>query len=110
MSCSGRYYSNPFMVIIGMMQGDHLTYTIFNIVLDVFIPLWDTVVTVEESVLEGFGGVVQTLYAFFYMDDRLLASPTPTRIQASLDVLTGLFDHVGIQTNFVKIVGMTCLP
>ena len=51
------------MVIIGMMQGDPLMYTIFNIVLDVVITLWDTVVTVEASVLEGFGRVVQTLYA-----------------------------------------------
>ena len=55
---SGRYYGNPSIVIIGVMQGDPLTYTIFNILLDVVIPLWDTVVTVEASVLEGFGRVV----------------------------------------------------
>ena len=107
---SWRYYRNHSMVIIGVMQGDPLTYTIFNIVLDVVITLWDTVVTVEASVLEGFGGVVQTLYALLYMYDRLMASPTPSRIQASIDVLTGLFNHVGIQTKFVNIVGMTCLP
>ena len=49
--CSWRYYRNHSMVIIGVMQGDPLTYTIFNILLDVVIPLWDTVVAVEEEVL-----------------------------------------------------------
>ena len=110
MARSGRYYSNPFMVIIGVMQGDPLTHTIFNIVLDVVIPLWDTLVTVEASVLEGLGRVFQTLYAFFYIDDMLLDSQSPSRLQASLEVLMGLFDHVGIQTKFVTIVGMTCVP
>ena len=67
-------------------------------------------VTVEASVLEGFGGVVQNLYDLFYTDDMLLASPTPARLQAPLAVLKGLFDHVWIQKKIVKIVGMTCLP
>ena len=98
------------MVIIGVMQGDPLTYTTFNIVLDVVIPLWNRVVTVEVSVLEGIGRVFQTLYDLFYTDDRLLASPTLARLQASLDVMMGLFNHVGIQKQFVKILGMTCLP
>ena len=79
---SGSYYGNPFMVIIGVMQGDPLMYTIFNIVLDVVIPLCDTVVTFEASVLGVFGRVVHTLYYLFYMDDRLLTSPTPARFQA----------------------------
>ena len=48
------YYVNPFVVITGMMKGYPLTSTIFNIVVEVVIPLWDTVVTVDTVFLEGF--------------------------------------------------------
>ena len=65
---SGRYYGDPFMVIIGVMQVDPLMYTIFNIVVDVVIPLWDKVVTVEAAFLEAFFRAVQTLYALIYVD------------------------------------------
>ena len=64
-SQSGIYYSNPFVVIKGMMQKDPLTSTILNIVMEVVIPLWDTVVTVEAAVLEVFSRIFQTLSALF---------------------------------------------
>ena len=48
-----------------MMKGYPLTSTIFNIVVEVVIPLWYTVVTVEAAVLEGFSRGVQTLSALF---------------------------------------------
>ena len=51
---SGRYHIDLFIVIIGVMHGDPLMYTIFNSVVEVVIPLWFKVVTVEASVLEGF--------------------------------------------------------
>ena len=92
------------------MKGDSLSSTIFNIVVEVVIPLWDTVVAVEEEVLQGFVRAVQTLYALSYEDDGILSSPTPARLQAALDVLTGLLYRVGIQFVFVNMVGMTCLP
>ena len=64
-SQSGMYYINSFVVIKGMMKGDSLTSTIFNIVMEVVIPLWDTVVTVEAAVLEVFSRIFQTLSALF---------------------------------------------
>ena len=94
---SRMYYVNPFVVIKGMMQKDPLTSTILNIMVDVVIPLWDTVVAVDAAVLEGILRTVQTLYALFWADDGLLASQTHIRIQAALGVLKGLFDHVGIE-------------
>ena len=67
-------------------------------------------VKVEAVVLEGFFREGQTLTAFFYVDDRLMASQIPARIQEALDVLTGLYDCVGIQKDVINMVGMTCLP
>ena len=62
---SGMYYGNTVVVITGMMQKDPFTSTIFNIMVDVVIPLWDTVVAVDAAVLEGILRTVQTLYALF---------------------------------------------
>ena len=67
-------------------------------------------VKVEAAVLEGFSRAVQTLYALICVVGRLLASKTPARIQAELDVLMGLFDHVGLQKTFGKTMGTTCQP
>ena len=76
---------------------------------DVVIPLWDKVVTVEASVLEGFFRAVHTLYALFYADDKLLAHPMQDRLQAALNIMKDLLDRVGTQRNLFKMVGMTCL-
>ena len=51
---SGRYYGDPFIVIIGVTQVDPLMYTILNIVVNVVISLWDKVIMFQEEVLEGF--------------------------------------------------------
>ena len=50
----------------------------------------------ETEGTEGFGMAVQTLYALFYEDDRLLNSPRLASLKVVLDVMTGLFDYVGI--------------
>ena len=42
------------------------------------------------------------------MEYGILASPWSSHIQEALDVLTGLFDMVGLRTNVAKTAGMTC--
>ena len=56
----------------------------------------DTLVAGKTEGTEGFGMAVQTLYALFYEDDRLLNSPRLASLKVVLDVMTGLFDYVGI--------------
>ena len=48
--------------------------------------------------------------AFFYADDRMLVSTDPGWIQSTFDILTGLFDQVGLRKNVRKTVGMVCKP
>ena len=52
----------------------------FNMVTDVVIWNWVTLVVGEETVQDGFRRAVQCLMAFFYMGDRLLDSPHPAHI------------------------------
>ena len=49
-----------------------------------------------------------SLLIFIGMEYGILASPWSSRIQEALDVLTGLFDMVGLRTNVAKTAGMTC--
>ena len=42
----------------------------------------------------------------FYSDDEVVASTNPGWIQQAFDLLTGLFDQVGLQTIVHKTVGV----
>ena len=50
---------------------------------------------------------MQSLTAYFYIDDWLLALTWVNRLQQNFDTLTDLFDRVGLRTNVVKTVIMT---
>ena len=105
---AGCCYATPLKGHQGVTQADTLSLTIFNMVVDVIIHQWVTLVAGEEAVPEIFERSVQWLAAFFYADDRLLILTIPSRLQAALDVLMGLFDRVGLHTNVDKMVGMVC--
>ena len=48
--------------------------------------------------------------AFLYADNGILASTNLGWIQTVFDILTGLFDQMGLKTNVNKTVGMVCHP
>ena len=48
--------------------------------------------------------------AFFYAYYGLVVSTDPVWMQRSFDTVTGLFDRVGLQTNFRKTVGIIFRP
>ena len=50
----GRYYGAPFKVSRGVMQGNPLLPTIFNMVVEAVIHHWETVVDGYNVVTEGF--------------------------------------------------------
>ena len=50
------------------------------------------------------------MVAVFYANDGIITLPKPARTQLALNVLTGLFDRVGLQTNVSNMVGMVCQP
>ena len=87
-------------------MGDPLSPTIFNMVVDVVIWHWVTLVAGEEAVLDRFGQEIQWLAEFFYTYDGLFVLPRPAWLQAALDVLTVLLDRIGLHNNVNKTVGM----
>ena len=64
----------------------------------------------EEVEPDGSRGAVQWLVAFFNDEEVLLAFPSPARLQADLDILSGLFNRVGLWTNVKKRFGWCISP
>ena len=106
----GGYYGTIFKGARGVTQGDPLSPTIFNMVVDAVVKHWVTVVIagVEERGERGKEGRHQA--SQFYSYDGIVASYDPLWIQGAFNTLVSLFDRVGLRTNVGKIVGMVCRP
>ena len=61
---------------------------------------------VEERGERGKKGRDQN--AIFYAEDGMVASSDPQWTQGDFITLVGLFDRVGLRTNFRKTVSMVC--
>ena len=53
---------------------------------------------------------MSTFFAIFYVDDAYLASRYGKFLQRPLDLLVGLFERVGLETNTSKTQTMICIP
>ena len=116
-----------------MTQGDPLSLTIFNVVVDAVVRNWESLLVAEREggkISDGEGDGAQTAgrtiqdrdhgkkwkeeghqrltakAEFFNANDGVVASTDPGWLQSEFDMLTGLFDRVGLRTNVCKIVGM----
>ena len=67
---------------------------------------WFTLMEGEGAVPDGFRQAIQWLAELFYANDGLLASPRMANLQSDLDILTGPFNRVVLQTNVDKMDGM----
>ena len=76
-SRSGGYYKAEFKGSCGVTQGDTISPTIFNVVVDVVVRQWVKVMVevAEEQCEHGQEGRHQN--ALFYADNGMVASPEP---------------------------------
>ena len=91
-------------------QGDPLSPTIFNVVVDAVVQHWVTVVIAESEAQGELGQEERHQAALFYADDSMVDSSDPVCLQGAFNSLVGLFDRVGLQTNVGKTVGMVFHP
>ena len=59
---------------------------------------------------KAWPGCVWQLFVCFYADGGLLAARDPEHLQLAFDLLTALFDRVGLKTNTTKTEAMPFLP
>ena len=93
-----------------MTQGDPLSPTIFNVVVDAVVRHWVTLAAKEAETRGELGREGRHQAALFYADDGMVASSDPRWLQWAFATLVGLFDRVGLNTNTEKTVSMTCRP
>ena len=87
-------------------QGNPLSPTIFNVVLDTVIRYWVAVVVPIKDVTEELGLSIQDLARYFYANNVPIASTQLERLQRAFDVLSGLSDWFCLRTNARKTVSM----
>ena len=107
---AGRYYVTEFQGKRGVTQGNLLSPTIFNVVVDAVVRHWVTSVIAEAETRGDLGKEGRHQAALFYADNGMFASSDPGWLHGALKTLVGLFDRMGLQTNAGKTVGMVCHP
>ena len=107
---SGSYYRSTFQGARVVTQGDLLSPTTFNVVVDAVVRHWVTVIIddAEERGDRGQEGRHQA--ALFYTENGMIASSDPRWIQGAFNNLVGLFYMVSLRTNVGKTVSMVYRP
>ena len=93
-----------------MTQGNPLSPTIFNIVVDVVVRHWVMLAVEDAEKRRERGKEGRHQATLFYADDSMVASSDPRCLQWSFNALVGLLKRVRLCTNVGKMVSMTCRP
>ena len=105
---AGGYFGTGFKGERGMTEGDPLSPTIFNVLVDAVVRHWVTLAVEEAETRGEWGREGRHQAALLYADDGMVALSDPCWIQWAFNTLVVLFDRVGLQTNVGKTVSMTC--
>ena len=103
---AGGYYGLEFQGARGGTQGDPLSPTIFNVVVDAVVINW---VKVILDGAEDRGDRVQegrNQTALFYVDDGMVSSSDPQWLWGAFITPVGIFNKVVLWNNVVMTVGM----
>ena len=107
---AGGYYGTGFKGARGVTQGDPLSPTIFNVVVDALVCHWVTLEVEDTEKRRERGEEGRHQATLFYADNGMVASSNPRWLQWVFNALVSLFERVGLRTNVGKTVSMTCRP
>jgi retron-type reverse transcriptase len=96
------YHGNPFRSERGTTQGDIVSPTIFNIVVDAVVRTWYRQLESEE--------LSDKVRANFYADDSHIYSNNADALQRAVEIIIKLFERMGLNTNPTKTKAMVCAP
>ena len=104
----GRYPPPHLKGYRGLTQGDSFYPMVFNVVLESVIWNWVTEVAPAEAGEEGIRETIQELVVLFYVDYGLVALPSFESLKTAFNVVTYLFDRLGILINVWKMTIKAC--
>ena len=107
---AGGYYRTAFKGPSGVTQGDPLSPTIFNVVVDAVVRHWVTMATDDAEKRGERGKEVRHQAALFYADNGIVALSNPRWLQWEFNALVSLFERGGLRTNVGNTVSMVCRP
>ena len=107
---AGRYYWAAFKGSQGVMQGNLLSPTIFNLVVDAVMRHWVAVMAEGAEERDERGQEGRHNNPLLYEEHGMAAFLDPQCLQGSFITLVGLFDRVVLCTNVGKTVGMVYRP
>ena len=93
-----------------MTQGDPLSPTIFNAVVDEVVRHWVKMALAEAEKRGERWNEDRHQAALFYTDNGMVAYSSPRWIKWDFDTLVSLFERVGLRTNVGKTVSMVFRP
>ena len=105
---AGGYYGSGYQGFKGATQGDLLSPTIFNVVVDVVVRDWAKAMVEGADEQSGHRQYGRHQNALFYLENGMVGSSNSIWLQGAFSTLVGLFDRVGLKTNIGKTVGMVC--
>ena len=95
---AGGYCGTAFKGARGVTQGNPLSPTIFNVVVDAVVRHW-VMFSVDDTEKRGERGKEgRHQAALFYADDGMVALSDPRWLQWAFNALVGLFERVGLRT------------
>jgi len=83
------FFGIPFYQDSGQITGSILGPLIFNIVVDLVVRYWMTIMVDDGGTSAMTGLTVKELLLLFYADDGMIASRDPAWLQEALTVLRG---------------------
>ena len=104
------FFGEAFPATRGVTQGDIVSPTLFNIVVDAVVRYWLFTMGLDEDSTTGLRHNVQARQVLFYADDGLVGSTSADWLQQAFDELIAIFDRVGLRTNPTKTKVMVCVP
>jgi retron-type reverse transcriptase len=93
-----QYYSQAMQTSRGVRQGDIMSPTLFNIMVDAVVREYENQAQIDDKTILQF-----------YADDAVIAAVDHTVAQYTLDVLTTNFKKFGLHVNVNKTESMTIL-
>ena len=97
---AGDYYGTVFGGERGVTQGDPMSPTILNVLVDAVVRHW------VHRIMEDAEARRDHQATLFYADEGMVFSLDPAWLQVAFTALVGFFDRVGLRKNAGKTVSM----